>query len=328
MFIKVSGPPVAVKTISYIENGVVDDTKRWFGGNNWGGEALGGSLSVGQTFWGGNITPDKYVEVEVRFRANADGQRAYTYLRSGTPNYLFVGYEPQHFTVWDVTSKPERQLNVAIVEQNGQQGTPLLWEMTASSANRNYLFILNSNYSGDTPDPYYTSRSLLAQATEFDILYSWWPLLRSGVTVPRWQDGQVLKITPYFGNRPNDVYTFKSTAPEKNNLELAKQQALRVGVFPNPYIGFNLEERDPVNRFVTFTNLTPAAKIRIYTLSGELVQVIEHVDGTTRARWNLRNSAGVPVASGIYITHIELPEVGQRVLKVAVFQPEERLDVF
>jgi hypothetical protein len=320
MFIKVLGPPVAVKSSAYIENGVEDDDKRWFGGLN--------NLVVGPAFFGSSITPDKYVEVEVRFRANADGQRAYTYLRGGTPSYQFIGYEPQHFTVWDVTSKPERQLNVAIVEQNGQQGTPLLWEVTASSSDRNYLFILNSNYSGDTPDPYYTSRLIFAQAAEFDILYAWWPLLRGGVTAPRWQDGQVLKITPYFGNRPNDIYSFKSIAPVKNNLALAKQQALRVGVFPNPYRGFNLEERDPVNRFVTFTNLTPTAKIRIYTLSGELVQVIEHNDGTTRARWNLRNSADVPVASGIYIVHVELPEIGRRVLKVAVFQPEERLDVF
>ena len=31
--------------------------------------------------------------------------------------------------------------------------------------------------------------------------------------------------------------------------------------------------------------------------------------------WDLNNHVGVPIASGIYLIHIEIPEVGERVLK-------------
>ncbi|MCI0698438.1 T9SS type A sorting domain-containing protein [candidate division KSB1 bacterium] len=318
--LQVFGPPLAAKSAEFLPN----DGARWFTGNNWGGDLLSGGLGLGVNFFGSNITPDQYIPVEIRFRTNADGQRAYMYLRGGTPNYGYISYEPQHFTVWDVTpGQPERQLNAAYVEQAGEQNN--LWDPSVA-ASRNYLFILNSTYS-DTPDPYYTSRTALGQAAEFDVLYSIWPVLRGGHTL-EWADGQVYKITPNFVNTEKDVFSFKTKAAIKNDVALAKQQAKLVNVFPNPYVGYNIEERDPVNRFVTFTHLTPTAKIRIFTLAGELVKTIEHTDGTQLQRWDLRNASDVPVASGIYIAHIELPNVGQKVLKLAVFQPEERLDVF
>jgi hypothetical protein len=95
-------------------------------------------------------------------------------------------------------------------------------------------------------------------------------------------------------------------------------------------------ERDPINRFVRLTNLPGAgAKIRIFTLAGELVRVIDDAaraaDGTSGlqyANWDLRNDAGIPIASGIYIVHVEVPNVGTKVLKAVVVMPEERLDIF
>jgi hypothetical protein len=142
------------------------------------------------------------------------------------------------------------------------------------------------------------------------------------------ETGTIFRMVTTKPNTPLDVFTYRSVTPVKNNATLAKNQAALVNVFPNPYRGFNIEERDPVNRFVTFTHLTPQAKIRIYTLSGELIRTIEHTDGTQLERWDIRNANDVPVASGIYIAHVELPGVGERVLKLAIVQPEERLDVF
>ena len=143
------------------------------------------------------------------------------------------------------------------------------------------------------------------------------------------ETGTVFRILTTKPNTPNDRFRYKSVAPVKADAALAKNQATKlVNVFPNPYIGFNLEERDPVNRFVTFTHLTPTAKIRIFTILGELVETINHTDGTQLERWDLRNSSDIPVASGIYIAHIEMPGIGQKILKLAIFQPEERLDVF
>jgi hypothetical protein len=154
------------------------------------------------------------------------------------------------------------------------------------------------------------------------------PTYPANLYEPLPETGTVFRILTTKPNTPFDTFRYNTNAPIKANAALAKADVKRVNVFPNPYIGYNIEERDPVNRFVTFTHLTPTAKIRIFTLAGELVKTIEHSDGTQLERWDLRNASAVPVASGIYIAHIELPSVGQKILKVAIFQPEERLDVF
>ncbi len=142
------------------------------------------------------------------------------------------------------------------------------------------------------------------------------------------ETGTTFRIISTKPNTTADTYQLSSPTPVKNNMALARQQAALVNVFPNPYTGFNIEETDPVNRFVTFTHLSPTAKIRIFTLAGELVRTIEHTDGTQFERWDLRNANDVPVASGMYICHIELPGIGERVLKLAVLGPQERIDVF
>jgi len=142
------------------------------------------------------------------------------------------------------------------------------------------------------------------------------------------ETGTVFRIISTKPNTAADTYKLTAPLPVKNNAALARQQAALVNVFPNPYTGFNIEEQNPVERFVTFTHLSPTAKIRIFTLAGELVRTINHTDGTQFQRWDLRNANDIPVASGMYICHIELPNIGERILKLAVIQPGERIDVF
>jgi len=75
--------------------------------------------------------------------------------------------------------------------------------------------------------------------------------------------------------------------------------------------------------------------IRIFSLAGDLVAVIDPADrvadgtsGTQTATWDLRNEESVPVASGMYIAHVDMGEKGSKVLKLAIMAPEERLDKF
>ncbi len=106
------------------------------------------------------------------------------------------------------------------------------------------------------------------------------------------------------------------------------EQMARINVYPNPYFGHNKAEANPLQRFVTFSNLPANATIRVFNLLGDLVTTIHHDDATsfepTFERWDLRNDNGLPVASGMYIVHIEVEAVGDRILKVAIIQPEER----
>lgn len=54
-------------------------------------------------------------------------------------------------------------------------------------------------------------------------------------------------------------------------------------------------------RRVTFSGLTLQAAIKIYTISGELVRTIIKSDNTNNEDWDLRNSAGKQVSSGLYL---------------------------
>ena len=73
------------------------------------------------------------------------------------------------------------------------------------------------------------------------------------------------------------------------------------------------------------------AKIKIFTLDGSLIRNLEidnrgSSQGTSLVTkdgnidnsidWDMKNNVGVPVASGVYIIHVEAPDLGEeRVLK-------------
>ena len=145
-------------------------------------------------------------------------------------------------------------------------------------------------------------------------------------------------VIRWITNKPNsaaDEFTF--TSPEPTIGEAVETASLdMINVVPNPYFAFNPQERLGTERFVTFTHLpNSGATIRIFTLDGTLVRIIdddaridqETID-TPMAEWDLRNEGNVPVASGMYIAFIEVDGVGEKILKLAVFMPEERLEFF
>lgn len=79
----------------------------------------------------------------------------------------------------------------------------------------------------------------------------------------------------------------------------------RVRVVPNPYRAQEVWDQ-PGGHEVHFINLPPRARIKIYTVSGDLVAEFEHNDNVRDfARWNLKNQDGRDVASGIYMYRVE-----------------------
>jgi hypothetical protein len=88
------------------------------------------------------------------------------------------------------------------------------------------------------------------------------------------------------------------TEGPSQNLELVR-------VVPNPYRATEVWDQ-PGAHEVHFINLPSRARIKIYTVSGDLVAEIDHSD-TVRdfARWDLRNQSGRDVASGIYMYRVE-----------------------
>ncbi|MGH7452923.1 MAG: T9SS type A sorting domain-containing protein, partial [bacterium] len=144
------------------------------------------------------------------------------------------------------------------------------------------------------------------------------------------ETGTIFRITTTKPNSSADVFAYSTAKQVRGDQALARDQAVKlINVYPNPYRGFNIEERDPANRFVTFTHLpVDQTTIQIFSLSGDLVRRIVHDNGTQFEQWDLRNSSDVPVASGIYIARIDMGGLGVKLLKLAILQAQERLDVF
>jgi len=76
--------------------------------------------------------------------------------------------------------------------------------------------------------------------------------------------------------------------------------------------------------FMRFTNVPTQVKIRIFSLAGVYVRQMEKNDDNPWLDWDLRNNVGEQVASGVYIAHLEMPNIGEKVMKLAIILEEQR----
>lgn len=128
---------------------------------------------------------------------------------------------------------------------------------------------------------------------------------------------------------PDDKWEIK-VKPTTMNPEDA--QFSKITVVPNPYIGTSPLDLSPMSRRIEFVNLPVKCTVRIYSVGGNLVNVLNHVganrqgwgnytewDRLTQSQpkeytgydnhsgtepWNLRNRFGQTVASGLYFFHV------------------------
>ena len=125
----------------------------------------------------------------------------------------------------------------------------------------------------------------------------------------------------------NDRFEFTTSAATTDS-ELIAEELEEVYVVPNPYVATNLlEPLNPVSntergeRRLYFANVPQRCTIRIYTVVGELVDVIEH-DSTIddgKAFWNLRTKDNMNIAYGLYLFHVE-SDHGEFIGKFAVIK--------
>ena len=88
-----------------------------------------------------------------------------------------------------------------------------------------------------------------------------------------------------------------------------------IRVVPNPYnisaetkLGFG----ELAQNRLYFFNIPGRCNIKIYSELGELINTIEHTDGSGDQAWDSRTSSGQIVVSGIYIAVIENLDSGQK----------------
>ena len=93
-----------------------------------------------------------------------------------------------------------------------------------------------------------------------------------------------------------------------------------VHTVPDPYLANSQFGLSPTTKRFMFVNLPARATICIHSLTGVLVNQVEHDDptGGGLATWDLRNQSDQFIASGVYFFHVVTPEGDERVGKFTV----------
>ncbi|MBS1516153.1 MAG: hypothetical protein JSS63_14045 [Bacteroidetes bacterium] len=299
---------------------------------------------------------DSLRRVKIVFTADTNsGQKAYRFVSNLTDSSNYLGdpsyaqyivnpgigfiYQDRRrvpFKVYTINLETgvEKQVNCAFLENNAPRPAGLVdgqWLPTSDTSGAGErLYIFGSDYS-DNDNAAYTvlktqSQNLLTRQPVIDIMYVWSP--RSINASARWSAGDQFYIYPYTVTRPGVIYDVDTKQPQIGNVTVAADRnALNdIRVVPNPYYGFNVNEKSSTQRFVTFRKLPINCTIRIYTLNGDLVKKITKNDQNSTVNWDLKNLDDVPIASGLYLALIDAPGIGQRTMKLAIFTPEERVD--
>jgi hypothetical protein len=134
-------------------------------------------------------------------------------------------------------------------------------------------------------------------------------------------------------------FSLDSYTPTKQDQTAAESALDLINIVPNPYYAYSDYEVTEVDNVIKVTNLPPRCDVRIYSIDGRFIRqynVSQDYNSTTRSgiarigafgsgdvenqittslNWDLKNTAGVPVSSGVYLVHVVVPEVGERVLK-------------
>lgn len=128
-------------------------------------------------------------------------------------------------------------------------------------------------------------------------------------------------------------FDMRPFAVETNNTEAAEESMNIIRIVPNPYYGRSgvsrgRYEETQIDTRVKLTNLPTKCTVRIFTLNGALVRTFNKDSEEPDQEWDLKNDYGVPIASGLYIIHIDGKSLGEKVLKFFCVMPQPDLNAY
>jgi hypothetical protein len=161
--------------------------------------------------------------------------------------------------------------------------------------------------------------------------------------ISRWYESPELRNVDYtvpdeyakYKGYPVYKLSTRGLEPTFNDTRLYQSILDNINIVPNPYYGASMYERNVIENIVKITNLPTDLKngapvtISIYTVSGILVRTLTKGDSATSyVNWDLKNYANIPVASGVYIIHVNCPGIGERMLKFFCTMRQTDLNTF
>ncbi len=228
---------------------------------------------------------DKHFRPTYEIRFTAGGSTGYWWWDDVTPVTI-------PFEVWNMAD------NVQVNAEIGDLGMDGVW----NAEDGDFIVIVNIPYD-DNPHP-----------EGFPYSQSW--LFRFDAASADYAEGDIFTIEGAPVNGINDVYTFRVDGVDDDAATTALSN---IRVVPDPYIVHAKWENSRYERKIQFIHLPDQCTVRIYTISGDLVNTIEHIDGTGTADWNLLSEDGLGIAPGIYLYHVESP-YGDKLGRFAVIK--------
>ncbi|MEZ4700677.1 MAG: T9SS type A sorting domain-containing protein [Rhodothermales bacterium] len=150
------------------------------------------------------------------------------------------------------------------------------------------------------------------------------------VNAPLPESGTTFRLYTYKPSQPGDTFTLSTAGFEVAAATQAQKEAdlETIGITPNPYKGASIYERSQLIDEVRITNLPQEATIRIFTLHGALIRTLRKNSPERYLSWDLTTDNALPIASGMYLVHVEVPGVGEHTIKFAVVKKRVQLNVF
>lgn len=176
------------------------------------------------------------------------------------------------------------------------------------------------------------------------------PLLNPETDLLSYQEGLIpndaivkLRVDNPYAKEPglpeyNEIPTYRvefrgiqaDEVDEASEINTALDQ---INVVPNPYLGYSAYETSTFTNTVKITNLPANSTVSIYSIDGRFIRQYRrneagNILSPPRANpgievsqiipdieWDMKNTAGIPIASGVYLIHIDAPGLGERVIK-------------
>ncbi len=130
-------------------------------------------------------------------------------------------------------------------------------------------------------------------------------------------------------NAANPKYQFEISGKQVQDLTQEEYEGAlaEVNVVPNPYYAYSSYENSKFDNTVKITNVPDRAEITIFSLDGKFIKSFSRSErigfksgsnpGVLTSQtnpavvWDMKNSAGIPIAAGVYLIHVYAPELGE-----------------
>jgi hypothetical protein len=252
-----------------------------------------------------------------------------------------------YFPGYAIDIETGQRLNIAFAENswlNGSNGADMLWNPTSEYVDNvgtpifggsHYIYIYGESLDNDNSMPAYDGGSwmhtTLSEENALSYRKVWkncmWvmaPMLIPGTELLETDVRIKLRVShPYqereFTNINGGLPAYRfNTDSLFTSIDVTDEQVDKldlIKIVPNPYYGYSAYETTRLDNRIKITNLPERCTITIFNMSGQLVRTLTKDNATTFQDWDLKNSYGIPIAGGLYIFHIDVPGVGEKILK-------------